>query len=157
MKQILKSRDRDVGLLSNNQQGQALVEAALILPILLIILLTIFMLGIWINRQYVLDNTASQAVTKISLTGRKDCGIIIINTASMSSTGKPASEGLTGNLNQGFHYEITSPLPTQGKLITLEISSTIPLDIAFIPFLKNPKVKASYIKIMQVITPSASC
>jgi len=142
--QILKPLNQRDDRSNLHQQGQALVEAALIIPMLLTILLSIFMMGIWINFQYILNNTASQAVTEIALRGRLCDANKTIKDASEKSTGK--LPGIEGGFQQPI---ITTPLPKQGNPVTVEISYLIPIKTPLISFFDNIEITGSYTTTMQ--------
>lgn len=116
------------------EPGQALVEAALIIPILLMILMMIFAMGVRINWQYNLNNIASSGVSAMALSGRQCEGEKIF---SDSFKNLKDIANLTIEIN-GIRQSPTIAIApsttkffTQGDLLSVKISYKIPIELAF--------------------------
>lgn len=105
-------------------RAQAVLEAALIIPVLLFLIAGIFVVGFWFNATLTATAAAREGARSAALTG--DCGSII---AGVKKTMDVIDEDPRG---ERIHILVApDPLPLTGHDVTLQVEYDVPIVFAF--------------------------
>ncbi|MSU75726.1 MAG: pilus assembly protein [Candidatus Magasanikbacteria bacterium] len=105
----------------SNETGQAAVEAALLIPVLLFLLMGIFVVGYWLNDQLVVTAAVREGARRGALTG--DCRTIAVavkDTMRVIDTDESR-----------WTLEATKPLPVVGGDLVVKVTYRIPFGFDF--------------------------
>lgn len=108
-------------LLLTNCRGQAAVEAALLIPVLLFLIMGIFVVGYWFNAQLVVTAAAREGARQGALTG--DCRTI---ATAINDTMRV----IDSNQNHTI-LEATKPLPGVGGDLVVKVTYQVPFGFDF--------------------------
>lgn len=108
----------------NNTRGQAAVEAALLLPVLLLVLLGIFVVGQWFNAQLVVTAAAREGARAGALLGEWQCVKNAVNKAvqTIDKQQAPTLEVYKVTSEGSLEQLITDPLPNPGENLMVKVS-----------------------------------
>lgn len=105
-------------------RGQATVEAALVVPLLLFLLAGIFVAGLWLNATLTVTAAAREGARAAALTG--DCASVITN---VKKTMDIVDTDPTG---EHIHLHIIpDPLPNIGEDVIVRVGYTVPVLFGF--------------------------
>ena len=105
----------------HDEQGQAVVEFALIVPILLFLLMGMFLVGYWLNALQIVSAAARDGVRQVTLSG--DCHDIAPAVAR-------SMQVLDANPDH-IKIKATTPMPALGEPMWVQVTYTIPIGFAF--------------------------
>ena len=111
-----------------DKDGQALVEFALVLPILLFLLFAIFTVGFWMNVQQIVTQAARQGVRQGALTNDNGQinGAIMANLASLD----PGSTRTTVAI---IPAEASDSARRRGNPLTVQVNYAMPFTFDALP------------------------
>ena len=113
-------------------RGQAALEAALIIPVLLFLLMGMFVVGYWLNALQVVTAAAREGARVGALTGDR-CQATSAVTAMMQVI---TAKGVT--------IEIPNPLPALGSPLTVKVTYQIPFGFDYFKSEYEQRTSSTY-------------
>lgn len=98
-----------------NQQGQAAVEAALIIPLLMFLIFGMLIVGSWLNAKQIVTAAAREGARVGALTGDR------------CAAGTAVSQIMRILDSKNTTVEIPNPLPPQGTSLVVKVMYSLPL------------------------------
>lgn len=105
----------------NSQGGQALVEFAILLPIIIFVIVALITVGFWMNAQIIVTQAAKIGAQEISFTNNTAIAVSAIHN---QLSALPASEGAEITFNPASEND---PKRHRGEYITVSVKYNLPI------------------------------
>ena len=120
--------------LYHDQRGQAAVEAAILMPFLLFLLLGMFVVANWLNSIQVVTAAAREGARTGALTGKWcQAQAAALNMAQVINSDPNA-----------FDIDIPNPLPGEGSQLTVKVRYKIPFGFNYVKTNYEESAKSAY-------------
>ena len=130
-----------------DDQGQALLESALVLPILIFLLFALFTVGYWMNAQQIITQAARQGARQGALTNDNTqiMGAVTANTDSLDPSGTKVGVTITPASQNDVRR-------MRGNPLTVYVTYPLPFAFAGLPD-RYQFVSAKVVTMMECVPP----